>query len=100
MSSFGCEVKLPIWYVNALISAYNRLKGSGKSYGELFKTIMCAIVSLNMYTFVKGSFNLYNKLDRLLTPHVARNKPWHSRLGTVFLSISCPFFIFDPIWIM
>ena len=91
MSSLGCKVKLPIWYVNVLISAYHLLKGALKHEGDLLNAIMCAIVSQKTYTFVKGSFNLHKKFDRLLTPHMARNNPWHSRLGTVFESFSSPF---------
>ena len=56
MSSLGCEVKLPIWYVNELISAYHLLKGALKHEGDLLNAIICAIASQNTYTFVKGNF--------------------------------------------
>ena len=75
ISSFGCDVRLPIWYVKELISAYHLLNGALKHAGDRRNAMICAIASQNTYTFVKGTFILYKKFAKLLTPQTARNKP-------------------------
>lgn len=64
--------------------------GALKHKGDFRNPIICAIASQNTYTFVKGNFILHKKFAKLLTPHTARNNPWHSHLGTVFESLSSP----------